>query len=174
MTASRKLGRRALPVLTTALFTIFLTAIPVLAAEGAVEDSGGFTPTAFFRWLNFIIVFGGIAYLIAKHGQSYFRANAQAIAAGIAEASAAKAEADRELHEVETKIARLDQEIAELREAARRDSMPMRNACWPRDAWKLKKSSRPRTANWPLRNAPRSRSCAPMRLPWRWSVPERW
>lgn len=122
MRASRNLGRRALPLLATALTTIFLTAIPALAAEGAAEDSGGFTPTAFFRWLNFVIVFGGIAYLIAKYGQSFFRANAQAIAAGIAEASAAKAEADRELHEVETKIASLDQEIAELREAARRDS----------------------------------------------------
>ena len=36
--------------------------------------------------------------------------------------AAAKAEADRELREVEAKIARLDQEVPELREAARRDS----------------------------------------------------
>jgi F-type H+-transporting ATPase subunit b len=117
-----KLWRRALPLLLTALLTFFFRAIPALAAEGAAEDSGGFTPTAFFRWLNFAIVFGGIAYLIAKHGASFFRSNAKAIAASITEATAAKAEADRELHEVETKIARLDREVAELREAARRDS----------------------------------------------------
>jgi len=117
-----KLWRRAMPLLRSALFTFFLTAIPALAAEGASEDPGGFTPTAFFRWLNFVIVFGGIAYLIAKHGASFFRANAKAIAASITEATAAKAEADRELQEVEAKIARLDREVAELRQEARRDS----------------------------------------------------
>src|SRR6266404_6158199 len=63
-----------------------------------------------------------IGDLIAKHGGTFFRPNAKAIAASITEASAAKAEADRELREVETKIARLDQEIAEMRAAARRDT----------------------------------------------------
>jgi len=122
MKAWMRVCRRAAPLLATALFTFVFTAIPALATEGAVEESGGFTPGSFFRWLNFAIVFGGIAYLIAKHGGSFFRANAKAIAASITEASAAKTEADRELQGVETKIARLDQEVAELREAARRDS----------------------------------------------------
>ena len=122
MTASTRVWRRPLPLLTTALFTFFLTAIPALAAEGASEESGGLTPGDLFRWLNFAIVFGAISYLIAKHGKSFFRANAKAIAASITEASAAKAEADRELHEVETKISRLTQEVAELRDAAKRDS----------------------------------------------------
>jgi F-type H+-transporting ATPase subunit b len=121
MRAPTRAWRRAAPLVATALFT-FLTAIPALTAEGAAEESGGLTPGVLFRWLNFAIVFGGIAYLIAKHGGSFFRANAKAIAASITEASAAKAEADRELREVETKIARLNQEIAALREAARRDS----------------------------------------------------
>jgi F-type H+-transporting ATPase subunit b len=122
MRAPTRVFRRAVPLLATALFTFVFTAIPALAAEGAGEESSGLTPGLFFRWLNFAIVFGGIAYLIAKHGGSFFRANAKAIAASITEASAAKAEADRELHAVEAKIARLNQEIAELREAARRDS----------------------------------------------------
>jgi F-type H+-transporting ATPase subunit b len=117
-----RVRRRAAPLLAAALFTFVFTAIPALAAEGAGEDSGASSAGLLFRWLNFVIVFGGIAYLIAKHGGSFFRANAKAIAASITEASAAKAEADRELHQVETKIARLDQEVAELREAARRDS----------------------------------------------------
>jgi len=122
MTSVMKVWRRAVPLLATALLTFFLAAIPALAAEGAAEESGGLTPVALFRWLNFAIVFAGIAYLIAKHGSSFFRANAKAIAASITEASAAKAEADRELREVETRIARLDREVDELREAAKRDS----------------------------------------------------
>jgi F-type H+-transporting ATPase subunit b len=117
-----KSWRRAMPVFANWLLIFFLAALPALAAEGAEEDPAASTAGLIFRWLNFILVFGGIGYLIAKHGGAFFRANAKAIAASITEASAAKADADRELHEVETKIARFDQEVAELREAARRDS----------------------------------------------------
>ena len=99
---------------------VFLLALPVLAAEGAEPDPAESTTGFVFRWLNFLIVFGGAGYLIAKHGGAFFRANAKAIAASIHEATAAKAEAERELSEVEAKISHLDQEIAELRETARR------------------------------------------------------
>ena len=104
----------------------------MLAAEGAEPDPADSTAGLIFRWLNFLIVFGGIAYLIAKHGGAFFRGNAKAIAASIMEATAAKAEADRELHEVEAKIARLDQDVAELREEARRN--------WAAEAERLRAS----------------------------------
>ena len=117
-----KFWRRAVPLFASGLLIFLLTALPALAAEAAREDPAESTTGLIFRWLNFILVFGAIGYLVAKKGGAFFRGNAKAIAASITEASAAKAEADRELHEVETKIARLDQEIGELREAARRDS----------------------------------------------------
>jgi F0F1-type ATP synthase membrane subunit b/b' len=93
--------------------------LPVLAAEGAEPDPADSPTGLIFRWLNFLIVFGGIAYLIAKHGGAFFRGNAKEIAASIHEATAAKAEADRELREVETKIARFDHDVSEMREEAR-------------------------------------------------------
>jgi len=102
-----KSWRRAMPLFASGLLIFFLTALPVLAAE-AEEKPGASTAGLIFRWLNFILVFGGIGYLIAKHGRAFFRASAKAIAASITEAQAAKAEAVRELREVETKIARLD------------------------------------------------------------------
>jgi F0F1-type ATP synthase membrane subunit b/b' len=117
-----KSWRRVLPLFASWLLIFFLAALPALAAEAAEEDPAVSTAGLIFRWLNFILVFGGIGYLIAKHGGAFFRANAKAIAASIMEATAAKAEADRELREVETKIARLDKEITQLREAAWRDS----------------------------------------------------
>jgi F-type H+-transporting ATPase subunit b len=110
--------RRFLGFTSGALLTLFFTALPVLAAEGAEPDPADSTVGLIFRWLNFIIVFGGIAYLIAKHGGAFFRGNAKEIAASIVEATAAKAEADRELHEVESKIAHLDQDVAKLHEEA--------------------------------------------------------
>jgi len=108
-------------VAASTLLMFFLLALPALAAEGGEPDPTESTTGWIFRWLNFLIVFGGAGYLIAKHGGAFFRANAKAIAASIHEATAARAEAQRELGEVEAKISRLDQEIAELKETARRN-----------------------------------------------------
>ena len=121
----RKLYKRAsglVAAITCGVFIFLLAALPVLAAEGEAKTEGSATESI-FRWLNFLIVFGAIGYLIAKHGGAFFRGNAKSIAASITEASAAKAEADRELHEVEAKIARLDREIEEMHEAGKRDSL---------------------------------------------------
>ncbi len=113
--------RRFLGFTSGALLIFFFMALPTLAAEGAEPDPADSTTGLIFRWLNFLIVFGGIGYLIAKHGGAFFRGNAKEIAASIHEATAAKAEADRELREVETKIARLEPDIAEMREEAGRN-----------------------------------------------------
>jgi len=113
--------RRFLAFASSALLISIFSALPVLAAEGAEPDPADSTAGLIFRWLNFLIVFGGIGYLIAKHGGAFFRGNAKEIAASIVEATAAKTEAERELRVVETKIARLDQDVAELREEARRN-----------------------------------------------------
>jgi len=117
-----KSWRRAVSLVAGGLLIIFLAAFPVLAAEAAEQDPTQSTIGVVFRWLNFLLVFGGAGYLIVKYGEPFFRANAKSIAANIDEATAEKAQADHELREVETKIARLDQEVAELREAARIDS----------------------------------------------------
>jgi F-type H+-transporting ATPase subunit b len=113
--------RRFFSFTSSLLLIFFFMALPALAAEGAEPDPADTTTGLIFRWLNFLIVFGGIAYLIAKHGGAFFRGNAKEIAASIVEATAVKAEADRELREVEVKVARLDQDVAELREEARRN-----------------------------------------------------
>ena len=105
-----------------ALVSFFLTTVPLFAAETGEVNPADSSAGLIFRWLNFAIVFGGIGYLIAKHGGVFFRANAVAIASSITEAQAAKAAADRELNEVSAKLSRIDQDIAELREAAHRDA----------------------------------------------------
>jgi F-type H+-transporting ATPase subunit b len=113
--------RRFLAFTSTAFLIFSFTAFPAFAAEGAEPDPADSPTGMIFRWLNFLIVFGGIAYLAAKYGGAFFRGNAKEISASIREAAAVKAEADRELRVVETKIARLDQDVAEMREEARRN-----------------------------------------------------
>jgi F0F1-type ATP synthase membrane subunit b/b' len=116
--------RRLLNLTATAcgaLFLFLVLAMPALAAEGAEPDPAD-TPTGLiFRWLNFLIVFGGIAFLIAKHGGAFFQGNAKEISASITEATAAKAAADRELQQVESKIAHLAKDVADLQSEAQRN-----------------------------------------------------
>jgi F0F1-type ATP synthase membrane subunit b/b' len=114
-----KSWRKWLAAAAGGVMIFLLAAIPMLAAEASEQDPAESPAGVAFRWLNFFFVFGGIAYLIAKNG-AFFRGNAKAIAASITEATADKAEADRQLSEVTTKISRLDQEVAEMRESARR------------------------------------------------------
>ena len=127
-----KSSRRFLVFASSALLIFFFMALPVLAAEGAEPDPSESTAGLIFRWLNFVIVFGGIAYLIAKHGGAFFRGNAKEIAASIVEATAAKTEADREVRVVETKIGRLDQDVTEMRAEAQRN--------WAAESERLKAS----------------------------------
>ncbi|MBZ5661113.1 MAG: ATP synthase F0 subunit B [Acidobacteriia bacterium] len=115
-------ARRILISASGALVGIIVFTLPVLAAEGAEPNPADSPAGLIFRWLNFALVFGGIAYLIAKNGGAFFGANAKAISASIREGAAAKEEATRQLQEVETRISRLDQEVSGLRESARRDS----------------------------------------------------
>jgi F-type H+-transporting ATPase subunit b len=114
-------GRRFWASVSITILSFYFVTIPTFAEEGSAPNPADTTTGLIFRWINFLIVFGGIGYVIAKYGGSFFRANAKAIAANIHEALAAKAEAERELREVEAKISRLDHEVAEMREAARRN-----------------------------------------------------
>jgi F0F1-type ATP synthase membrane subunit b/b' len=92
----------------------------MIAADGAEPDPADTTAGLIFRWLNFAIVCGLVAYFVAKR-RAFFRNNAKEIAANIVQATAAKEEAGRELHSVETKIARVDQDVSELREQAQQN-----------------------------------------------------
>jgi F0F1-type ATP synthase membrane subunit b/b' len=113
--------RRFLLLASAALIGLCLTALPVLAAEGSEPDPADTTTGLIFRWLNFLIVFGGMAYLIAKNGGAFFRSNAKEIAASIVQATAAKEEATRELQAAQAKVQHLGQEIAAMRDQAQRD-----------------------------------------------------
>ena len=109
-----------------AAFACFLVlaclAAPALGAEGGEPNLAEAPIGTLFHWLNFLLVFGGLGYLIAKNGPAFFGGRAAAISAALAQAAAAKAEAERQLQQAEEKLQRLGQEVAELRAAAQRES----------------------------------------------------
>ena len=116
---ARTLGAR---LLGAGLLGIFLTGIPLLAAEESSPSAADTTVGTVFRWLNFLIVFGGLAYIIGKFGAPYFRGHAQSIAGSIQQAAETRAAAERELQEANRRLAALDLEIQDLRRAAVRES----------------------------------------------------
>ncbi len=104
-----------------ALLVVLFTALSALAAE----ESGNITTARaneIFKWINFAIVAGLIAWVFLKLTPPFFRKNAENISSAITKATAAKAEADRQLREAEEKLARLEQEVAQLRATAQREA----------------------------------------------------
>jgi F-type H+-transporting ATPase subunit b len=72
--------------------------------------------------INFLIVAGFIAWAVKKTAPIHFRNRSAAIRKQLDEARAASESANQRLAEIESRLARLDTEIAELRAASERDS----------------------------------------------------
>jgi F-type H+-transporting ATPase subunit b len=111
-----------------AAWKFFGSAIAILlfmaiSAHAAEEGGNATTERAneIFKWINFAIVAGLIAWVFLKLTPPFFRKNAETISSAISKATAAKAEAERQLREAEEKLARLEQEVTQLRSTAQRE-----------------------------------------------------
>ena len=94
------------------------------ASAFAAEEAGAAAgPTEIFKWINFAIVAGALIWLFAKILPPTFRANAENISSAITKATAAKAEADRQLKDAEQRLARLEDEIRALRVDAEKEGV---------------------------------------------------
>lgn len=101
-------------------------ALLCVAQSGFAAEEGGVSHQSaneLFKWINFAIVAGAILWLFGKVLPPKFRANAEKIGSAISKATATKAEADRQLREAETKLGRLQQEVAELRVIAQKEGL---------------------------------------------------
>ena len=115
-------GRFGSPALLwRALFSLAIVgfaALPAMAQADAADTPVG---TA-FRWLNFLLVFGALAYVLAKFGRPYFRKHAKVISGSIREALEERAAAERELAQATERLSGLELEIQELRRASARET----------------------------------------------------
>jgi len=107
-------------ILASAVLVLLFTALSAHAAE----EGNATTEHAneIFKWINFAIVAGLLAWVFLKLTPPFFRKNAETISSAITKATAAKAEAERQLREAEGKLARLEQEVAQLRATAQREA----------------------------------------------------
>ncbi len=125
-------GRNSL-LFSALFFTLFFAAVNARAAEEGAEAKAKQEHAAeIFKWINFAIVAGVLGYVFLKITPPKFRQHAADISSAITKATAARAEADKQLKDAEGKLARLQQEVAQLRATgeldAKAESERIRNA----------------------------------------------
>ena len=104
------------------LFVFLFAAASMHAAEEKSGNVAAERATEIFKWINFAIVAGVIVWVFSKKLPPVFRKKAEAISSAITSATNAKAAADAQLREAETRLANLQKEVAELRASAERES----------------------------------------------------
>jgi F0F1-type ATP synthase membrane subunit b/b' len=111
---SRRIAAEILPALLLLLTTV------ATAAEGgnAAEESTGVT----FKWIHFVIIAMLAYWVFGKLLPPVFKKKADMISDAITKATAAKAEAERQLQEAEAKLATLEREVAAFRAMAQKDA----------------------------------------------------
>jgi F-type H+-transporting ATPase subunit b len=87
---------------------------PPSAHEQAAETESG-DNMLWWKWANFLILAGGLGYLISKNAGAFFRGRTDEIRKGISEAAQMKQEAETKVAEVERRMASLGAEIEKLR-----------------------------------------------------------
>jgi F-type H+-transporting ATPase subunit b len=105
-----------------AFLFLAMSAPSVSAAEESAANATQEYAANIFKWINFAIVAGVLGYVFLKITPPIFRKRAEDISSAITKATAAKAEADQQLKEAEGKLARLQQEVAQLRATSETDA----------------------------------------------------
>jgi F-type H+-transporting ATPase subunit b len=106
-------------VLSLAAILLFATAARAAEAAQSAAEGGS---VLLFKWINFLILAVVLVWLFNKVLPAIFRRKADIISEAIAKATAAKAEAERQLKEAAVKLTRLEQEVAEFRAAAQKEA----------------------------------------------------
>jgi F-type H+-transporting ATPase subunit b len=109
-------------ILWTGLAALVLAASSVARAEEKKSEAAGSeSGLKAWEWANFIVLAGGLGYIARKHAGPFFEARGLHIRKEMLEAEEAKKEADSRAAAVELRLARLEDEIAELRAEAQRE-----------------------------------------------------
>ena len=93
------------------------------ASEHAVEAEHEESSMAVvFRWVNFLILFGGLGYVLKKPAKEFFDNRRRDIAEGLNRAQAAQAAAQSRMDEIEQRLGKLSSDMSALRSQAEQES----------------------------------------------------
>jgi F-type H+-transporting ATPase subunit b len=85
---------------------------PGAAAAGVHEEK---EPSEIWKWANFLILAGGLGYLVAKNAPAFFAARSKKIVQDMTDARKLREESEARAADVERRLANLEPEIAVLR-----------------------------------------------------------
>lgn len=88
------------------------------APSGATGSEEGGFKDVLFKWVNFLVLFGGLGYFLRKPIKQFLATRGEEIRRSLEEARAAKEKSERELAEALAKLEHIEQEVASLKSAA--------------------------------------------------------
>lgn len=90
------------------------------ASEPPAEGEHG--KLELWKWANFVVLAGGLGYLIGKNAGPFFASRSQQIRKDMFEAQAARKQAEERAADVDRRLASLESEIAALRAESQREA----------------------------------------------------
>jgi len=107
-----------------AVSILFVLLFAVVGASAAEEGGNAATEraTEIFKWINFAIVVGVMVWVFGKLLPPIFQKRAEAVSSAITNATSARAAADAQLRDAETRLTNLQKEVAELRALAEKEA----------------------------------------------------
>jgi F0F1-type ATP synthase membrane subunit b/b' len=116
--------RRLLLAVSLVVLTAGLTAAEPSKAEPSKKEAeaGGEGNLKIWEWANFLILAGGLGYLIRKHAGPFYAARAAGISKDLVESERVARDAEARAAEVDRRLAGLDAEIAALRAESKKES----------------------------------------------------
>ncbi len=106
---------------------LILFIVPFLLFMSSAEESHPSQTRDFLgKAVNFLVLFGGLAYLLRKPLGSFLQERSDLLAKTLREAKKSRAEAAKRLDEVESRMEKLDDEIEQLRREAESEGQALR------------------------------------------------
>jgi F0F1-type ATP synthase membrane subunit b/b' len=98
--------------------TLSLLLLATLAFANESEGGHGGDSTLMWKWINFAILFAGLAWIAVKQGGAFFRGRSREILEGLSAAARRSEDAAARAAAIDRKMAGLPAEIARVQEAA--------------------------------------------------------
>jgi F-type H+-transporting ATPase subunit b len=103
-------------VLVAGLWTgLAMAQEPTAKSEASEHSESSEDKLAVWKWANFVILIGGLGYLVAKSVPAMFKSRGEEILKGIQEAQKTKQDAEKRAADMEARLAKLGADIEEFR-----------------------------------------------------------
>jgi F-type H+-transporting ATPase subunit b len=116
------MSRGLLLALTLCLSPLAPAAFPQATGGQAAAETGGEGNLEIWRWANFVLLVGGLGYVIGKYGGAFFDQRSLQIRKNMWDAEEVRKAAEQRAAEVDARLANLEADIAALRAESQKEA----------------------------------------------------